>query len=256
MSIELINHPYSTCSQKVRLCLHEKGIPFKNRWIDFRAREQLSPEYLKLNPNGVVPTLVVDGLPVVDSSVIMEYLEDMYPETPLQPADPYGKARMRTWLRFIEEVPTAAIRVPSFNAAFSRHYKDMTEEELEANAESRPLRTDFYRKMGAGGFDDATVQDSLDRLKMTLSRMDDALGTSHWLVGDQVTLADYCVVPTIDRMNDLGLGYLIDDYPNVLRWWDQIKARAAYGQTFVEGSRVTDVYDDIGPKLAKVPNAP
>ena len=136
--IELLNNPISTCSQKVRLCLHEKQLEFVNTTLDFRKKEHLSPSYLKLNPNGVVPTLLHDGRPVVDSSVIIEYLEDVFPENPLSPADPYDRARMRAWMRYIEEVPTTAIRVPSFNKAFVRHYSDLEDQALQANADDRP----------------------------------------------------------------------------------------------------------------------
>ena len=68
--LALYNNAYSTCSQKVRLCLHEKGLDWEDRQINFRLNEHLAPDYLKINPNGVVPTLVHDGNPVVDSSVI------------------------------------------------------------------------------------------------------------------------------------------------------------------------------------------
>lgn len=245
MELELINHNYSTCSQKVRLCLHEKGLPFKHTQIDFRAKDHLKPEYLKLNPNGVVPTLLHDGRPVIDSSVIMEYLEEVFPEKPLQPDNPYDRARMRAWLRFIEEVPTAAIRVPSFNAAFSRHYRDMSDAEIMANADDRPLRREFYRSMGREGFEDSAVQDSYDRLRKTVIRMDSTLADSAWLVGDHLSLADFCVVPTIDRMIDLGLDFLLDDAPHFARWWAAIQSRPAYDRTYIPGSRVSHVYQDL-----------
>jgi Glutathione S-transferase, N-terminal domain len=68
--LELYAAPQSTCSQRVRFVLHAKGLAFEERRLDLFAGDQLQPEYLKLNPNGVVPTLIHDGAPVVDSSVI------------------------------------------------------------------------------------------------------------------------------------------------------------------------------------------
>jgi glutathione S-transferase len=73
--IELFHAHISTCSQKVRLCLAEKGLAWTDHPLDFAKAEHLTPAYLALNPNGVVPTLVHDGRPVIDSSVICEYLE-------------------------------------------------------------------------------------------------------------------------------------------------------------------------------------
>ena len=80
--LELYHSPISTCSQKVRLVLAEKELPWTPREIHFTAREHLSEAYLQLNPNGVVPTLVHDGDPIVNSSVINEYLDDVFPLSP------------------------------------------------------------------------------------------------------------------------------------------------------------------------------
>ena len=93
--LELFNYPQSTCSQKVRLVLAEKQLEWTSRHLAIDKGEQLEDWYLKINPNGVVPTLVHDGAPVHDSSVINEYLEDVFPARPVRPADPLGCAHMR-----------------------------------------------------------------------------------------------------------------------------------------------------------------
>ena len=110
--LELYSAPQSTCSQKVRLTLAEKGLDFVEHKLKLFQNDQLKPEYLKLNPNGVVPTLVDDGVPIIDSSVIMEYLDEEYPTTRLSPCDSKERARMRAWLRYFEEVPTAPASFP------------------------------------------------------------------------------------------------------------------------------------------------
>ena len=68
--LTLYHAPISTCSQKVRLCLAEKRLEFESCIIDFGNQDHLADDYLALNPNGVVPTLVHEGTPVIDSSVI------------------------------------------------------------------------------------------------------------------------------------------------------------------------------------------
>ncbi|WP_375174681.1 glutathione S-transferase family protein [Pseudooceanicola sp.] len=242
--LELLNNPISTCSQKVRLTLHEKGIPFTDTTLNFRKKDHLSPEYLKLNPDGVVPTLLHDGRPVCDSSVIMEYLDEVFPATPLSPTNPYDRAKMRKWLRFIEEVPTAAIRIPSFNKVFVRHRRDLSQEDLDKDTKARTLRKTFYEEMGRDGFSDAREAESLERLRETVTRMDGALADKDWLCGP-LTLADFCVVPTIDRMRDLGLAPIWDDLPNFARWWTAMQDRPAYRATYYEGTRVSDIYPDL-----------
>ena len=102
----LYNFPQSTCSQKVRLALWEKKITYDDRIVDHRKREQLQAWYLKLNPNGVVPTVTHGDAVIIDSSVIMEYLDEVFPDTPMTPRDPVERAHMRKWLRYLEEVPS------------------------------------------------------------------------------------------------------------------------------------------------------
>ena len=113
MAFILYNAPQSTCSQRVRFVLNAKGLAFDEVRLDLLAGDQLKPDYLKLNPNGVVPTLDHDGEIVIDSSVIIEYLDEVVP-APVRftPAPPVARARMRALMRFIDEMPAAAIRFP------------------------------------------------------------------------------------------------------------------------------------------------
>ncbi len=93
----------------------------------------------------MVPTLDHDGAIVIDSSVIMEYLDEIAP-TPVDftPHDPVKRAKMRTLLHFIDEMPAAAVRVPTFNLAFLPRFAAMSEEEFVAFAESKPLRRGIH----------------------------------------------------------------------------------------------------------------
>jgi glutathione S-transferase len=171
--LELYNSPSSTCSQKVRLCLAEKHLQWVDRRVNTLADEHLTPEYLKLNPNGVVPTLVHDGQPILDSSVICEYLEEVFPEPALAPSGASAKARMRAWMRFAEEVPTAAIRVPSFHLALARRFDGLDAHRFRTEvADRRPLRKHLYRRMGSEGFSTAEVASALEQLDFTLERME------------------------------------------------------------------------------------
>ena len=107
MTLELYHFDKSTCSQKVRICLAEKGLDWVNRHVDLPGSEHVMPAYLALNPNGVVPTLVHDGTPIIESTVICEYLDELYPYEPrLSLSDILSRARMRAWLRYIDEVPS------------------------------------------------------------------------------------------------------------------------------------------------------
>jgi len=224
--LELYNFPMSTCSQKVRIVLAEKGL----EWTDHRitSGEHLKPEYLALNPNGVVPTLVHDGNPIVDSSVICEYLDEVFPQNSTTPPDAIGRAKMRAWLRYIEEVPTPAVRYPSFNRVLVRNFQKMSKTEFDRAADARPLRKHFYHRMGQAGFPKEEIDAAVEDIQNTIKRMEKALGETGgpWILGRQFTLVDVCLVPTIDRMEDLGYAYLWEKaYPRATRWWADTKAR-------------------------------
>src|SRR5262252_5858028 len=167
----LYNAPQSTCSQRVRFVLNAKKLPFEEVKLDLLAGDQLKPDYLALNPNGVVPTLVHDGAVVIDSSVIIEYLDEIAPQREsFTPEDPAKRAAMRALMRFIDEMPAAAVRVPTFNLAFLPRFAAMSEEEFVAFAESKPLRKEFMLKMGRGGFPEKDMNEALERRAVPAGR--------------------------------------------------------------------------------------
>lgn len=248
--LELYNFAQSTCSLKVRICLAEKRLEWVDRRLVSKNHDHLSDWYLKLNPNGVVPTLVHDGAPVIESSVIAQYLDDAFPDIPLTPSDPLGRAAMRAWLTFVDQVPTPAVRYPSFQFGGLRlKFQAMTEAEFAAKAKQRPLKAAFYEKMGRDGFPEEEIARALDDIRKTALRMDRMLaGTGGpWLLGEQFTLADVCVAPLLDRMEDLGLAGLWDEaFPAVAEWLGRIQQKPAYQEAYYEGSRLSEIYPQLG----------
>lgn len=249
--ITLYNAPQSTCSQRVRFALHAKGLAFDEVRLDLFSGDQLKPEYLALNPNGVVPTMVHGGAVVTDSAVILEYLEDIHPETArMRPADPVAAAELRAMMRFIDEVPTPAIRIPSYNLAFLPHFQEMTEEAFQALCDSKPLRREFLMRMGRTGFPQADMDEALGRLQRGIDRMAGWLDTSGgpWLMGAEISLVDLAILPVIVRMDDINLGHMWAERPAVQAWLDAIRARPEYEKTYYHGSLLTEKY----PHLARL----
>ena len=93
--VQLYHFWSSVCSVRCRMALDEKGVKWESKYIDLFKFDQLTPEYLAINPDGVVPTLVCDGQPVRESVIINEYIDDAFPGPSLIPADPLRAARMR-----------------------------------------------------------------------------------------------------------------------------------------------------------------
>ena len=103
MTMTLYHHGSSVCAAKVRFALAEKEMPWEGVYIDILKGEQFAPEYVKLNPKAVVPTLVHDDLVIVDSTVIIEYLDDLAPGNSVHPTDPYERTQARLWTKAVDE---------------------------------------------------------------------------------------------------------------------------------------------------------
>src|SRR5215210_1025000 len=253
MPFTLYNAPQSTCSQRVRFVLNAKGQPFAEHKLDLLAGDQLEPEYLALNPNGVVPTLDHDGQIVIDSSVIIEYLDEVMPDKAnFTPRDPVKRAAMRALMRFIDEMPAAAVRVPTFNLAFLPRFAAMSDEEFLAFADSKPLRKEFMLAMGRTGFPEKEMNAALDRMRRTYERMEETISASGgpWLMGGQPTLADISLMPAIVRMDDLGLAHMWADKPKVARWYEAIRAHPAFKPTYYFGSLLTERFPHLKERKA------
>ena len=254
IDFKLYNAPQSTCSQRVRFALNIKRIEFEEVLLDLFSGDQLKPEYLKINPNGVVPALDHNGKIILDSAVILEYLEDIYPKNlPLRPADPVKVAEMRTMMRFIDEVPTPAIRIPSYNLAFLPHFQSMSKEEFQELANSKPLRREFLLKMGQKGFSEADMNEALSRLKRGVQRMDTWIDQSGgpWFQGSDISYADIAVMPVIIRLDDINLSYFWDEFPRVSKWLELIQSMDVYKVTFYYGSLLTQKYPHLDKKHKK-----
>jgi len=143
------------------------------------------------------------------------------------------------------------VRVPSYNMAFLPHFRDMTEADFLALAESKPLRKDFLLSMGRSGFPPQEMNKALDRLRQGMTRMSQTLRASGgpWLMGAGFTLADIAIMPVVVRMADLGLEDLWAGQPGIDAWLAAIRARPAYVQTYYFGSLLTEKYPGMKDRL-------
>jgi len=246
MPFKLYNAPQSTCSQRVRFVFNGKKLPFEEVKLNLLEGDQLKPDYLKLNPNGVVPTLDHDGAIIIDSTVITEYLDEVVPESSFTPEDAVARARMRALMHFIDEMPAAAVRVPTFNLAFLPTFQKMSRAAFTEMAESKPVRREFMLTMGQTGFPKHEMDAALARLRRTYERMDAEIERSGgpWLLGKEITLADVAVMPSLVRTNDLGLADW-QDLPRVAAWFDNIRAHPAFKPTYYHGSLLSERFPHL-----------
>jgi glutathione S-transferase len=251
MAFKLYNAPQSTCSQRVRFVLNAKHLPFDEVKLNLLDGDQLKPDYLKLNPNGVVPTLDHDGAIVTDSTVITEYLDEVVPQNSFTPENPVTRARMRALMHFMDEMPAASVRVPTFNLAFLPKFQAMSREDFVAMAVSKPLRKEFMLAMGQTGFPKAEMDAALARLRRSYERMDREIELSGgpWLLGKDMSLADVAAMPALVRMYDLNYADW-QDLPRVITWFDNVRAHPSFVPTYYHGSLLTERFPHLKETLA------
>jgi glutathione S-transferase len=150
-------------------------------------------------------------------------------------------------MHFMDEMPAAAVRVPTFSLAFLPRFAAMSEEEFLAFAESKPLRREFMLAMGRKGFPQKDMDDAMTRLRRTYERMDAEIEKSGgpWLLGSEISLADVMAMPAIVRMADLGQDGGWQDLPRVQRWYDAIRAHPAFVPTYYPGSLLTERFPHL-----------
>lgn len=237
--LELYHSAVSTCSQRIRQAFHEKGLQYVDHPIDFAKGEHLTAEFLTLNPNGTVPVLVHDGKAIPDSSVIMEYLEDVFPDAPaLRPRNAHEAARMRAWIQYIDEIQTPAIRYPSFQLIFRMGFRNMPREQFEGMANRRPIRKHFFLNLGPDGFPKAQLDAAMELINQSLDRMEAALADGPWILGDMFSIVDISALPSVVRLEDLGMMDIIQSRLRLAQWYERCQARPSFAAAYYPGSRV------------------
>ncbi len=223
----------STCSRRVRIGLAAKELEWESVYVNLRTFENLEPWYVKLNPNGVVPTLDHDGSIVTESNFILEYLDDVWPDVPLRPDDPYERARMRIWMDKFEHVLHRNVNVISFiKQGRIERFKKLSEKERQGAIDRQATvekRVQLSRRL-RGGISEEDMAFAEGRLVEVLDEVEEVLKDRLWLNGEKMSLADISIAPFIERFEANSLSRLVDwnTRPAVGKWWARMQATQAY----------------------------
>ena len=228
--IELYHNAFSTCSQKVRLVLAHKGLDFASHEIDLIGGGQHDSEYIKLNPNHVVPTLVDEGAVLIESTLINEYLEDAYPGTPMRPTEAVGRHGVRMWTKALDQKIHPATGIVTFAIGPRVMLLQQPEEVREANIESipDPARRAARRSVVEHGVKAPEFAGALKTMLGLLDDMEGALATEDWLSGGSFGLADAALLPYVLRLDHLAMTSVIEARPQVATWYARVCALPAY----------------------------
>jgi GSH-dependent disulfide-bond oxidoreductase len=224
-------------SGKPLLMLKEKGVEFAYHYVDMSKREQHSAEYLRLNPNGTVPTVVHEGHVLTESSPALEYLDAALEGTPLRPRDPYLLWRMRRWIRFmdLEYCPSLAM---FGGAGASERMPARSAEDIEKEVQAIPIpeRRRAWRLILAKCVPAAALAESQQRIRDGIRLFEAALAESPYLAGTQYTLADVVAMITVYGMPALRPDDVNDrQTPHFMDWFRRCHSRPGTRAAFALG---------------------
>jgi len=229
--LHLYHAAISNCSQKVRFCLDEKGLSWQSHEVNLRQSEHLTPEFLSINPRGMVPVLVHDGAVIIDSSDIILYIEDAFPNPPLCPKSPEDQVLSADWLTLWDETQpdiktlTHAGRIGGFRRAGGRLPIELAM--ARDNGLQNPDLIAFLAELAsAEGLAPARISASMAAAHDRLRRLEGRLSSHDWLASDSFSLADLAWSIDVHRFHFLGMA--LDAYPSVARWYETVRRRPAF----------------------------
>ena len=231
--LTLFDFGNSVCCQKVRITMRAKGLSWEPVKVDLFKTEQYDPKYLKLNPKGVVPTLVHNGKSIIESTLICEYIDETFKQPPYFPAEPWRQSRMRLWSKMVDEGLHDGVAEISFSAMFRERMKNMPPEVREKRFRNvgDPRRTDRFKSTHEYGVKSPFVAHGIAAYERALQTLESTL-TEHKgprILGSDPTLADINLMPYAARLDYLELLDLwIKDRPHTKAWWNATRDRPSF----------------------------
>jgi ganglioside-induced differentiation-associated protein 1 len=239
--IDLYHHGSSVCAAKVRFALGEKDLAWQGHYLDILKGDQFAPEYLKLNPKGVVPTLIHDGNVFVESTVINEYIDEAFADLPLKSRVAVDRAEMRLWTKAVDEILHPACGEITFASCHRHIVRRLPEDKFQQFLNSpRPISVtaqwhERKKEIVMQGLDAPGLSATFRLYDGYLSKMEKALADRPWLAGETFSLADVAVTPYVNRLDMLGMAPMWEGKrPLVSGWFSRIKARAAFKPAFLD----------------------
>ncbi|MCZ6890201.1 MAG: glutathione S-transferase family protein [Gammaproteobacteria bacterium] len=244
--LKLYDSPVSPCCMKVRLCLAEKDLNYEPVPVNLGAKANLEPDYLALNAKGVVPTLVDGDIPIVESTLINEYLDDKFPDPPLKPAAPEARVAMRLWTKFVDEElhpANGAVIWPILSLTGLRK-RDPDEVRAMLSRHPDPKRVARQLAIFDQGFGAAVVGEGVKVFVSAVNKLETALDTDEYLAGNTFSLADIALLPYVNEVMRFGIDALAEDKPNLHAWFERVTARPSY-RTAIGGVLPAEQWENI-----------
>ena len=228
--ITLYHFPGAICAHKVRVALAEKQVD----WTSEIVTDLRDPGYLKLNPSGVVPTMVHDGVVLRESRIIGEYIAETFDGTALMPPTPIERYRARLWSKQVDDTLHINVFILSFAAVFRERLLAIPDEQVAQRLPLDPMKRQIAQDILRDGWTSPWVDRAVTRFEKLIADMAVVLDGERWLAGGAYSLADCDVTAYVHRLGELGLESLWHDRPGVRDWFDRVRERPSYRAGIVD----------------------
>ena len=231
--LHLWHDDMSSCSQRVRTVLALKGLDWEDHLLVIPKGDTQTPEFLAINPVGVVPVLVDEGVTRTESMDIIDYLDERDGAPSLRPSDAGAVAEMKDWMEKAD-VAQYDLKVLSHEFLFRavRHISAEDVAFFESNYDNEVL-VDFIRIYAQGdALPVEMITQSVNQAEAGFRELDAALAAREWLAGDAFSLADIAWMPNAHRFELIG--WPMERTPNLMRWHAQVKALPGYQAGIVD----------------------
>lgn len=231
--LHLYHSGISNCSMRVRMVLEEKQLTWESHHLNLLAKEHITPEYFGINPNGLVPTLVHDGVVIIESDDIVDHLDDAFPANPLKPENESSREEMYYWLHKAVEIHIKAVKTYIYDKRVGKNMAhDPVEDEKYRELQSNPELLKFHHRSTTTGFSEEEVQTAESILADCFKVLDSQLGQTRWIAGDNFSLADIAWIPLHFTLDKLA-GFPFDAYINLDDWAQRISRRNSFREGVV-----------------------
>lgn len=225
--LHLYHADLSNCSMRVRIALEEKNLEWVSHHFNLPKREHITPEYFGINPKGVVPTLVHDGVVHVESDDIIDYIDQRFPEPPLRSSSSEAIEKMYWWMKSAVQIHVSAIKTYIY---FHKMQGKMKQTDEQKNA-YEGLQTDlelrkFHEQSSSGGLTEEDAKKAEQIIDGFFSKAETTLKNAQWLAGEQFTLADITWIPLHFTLS--GAGFDFSNYPAVNEWVERVRQRESF----------------------------
>ena len=215
----------SNCAQRVNLALAEKGLNWTPHSVNLLKRENTQPAFLKVNPKGLVPTMVHDGVVITESIDILRYIEEQFGAPPLYPSDAGQREQVDKWMNLATENHNAVVKRYMYALAFGR---SKTPEQMKRYRQTQadPELIEFHRR-ASDGFSEQEVLAAERALFAFYDQLEHELSQHTWVVGDEFSYADIAWFVQYFLMSRTGM-INFTNYPKIQRWGSALMQRPAF----------------------------